>query len=71
MQNITEPDPEHNYVDEDGVEWQRYVASYEANGEHWSIQFWARDMEDADEHILGMLESMTLDGQVLSAGRLN
>ena len=63
---MQEPDEEHILHGEGGLTYYRFVASYEKDGESWTMTFWATDMLDAEEHVLSMVDTMQLDGQLLS-----
>ncbi len=49
---------------------KRFLASYQHGGDHWSLEFYAKDMTDAKWKVENIRQSLTLDGEVAITIRL-
>jgi len=60
------PDSDCVRRDDDGRELGLYALSYSMGRSTWSLEVWAYSMEDADNRVAAIRESLTLLGQVHS-----
>lgn len=57
------PDADCVMVDDDGVTMYRYALEYSMGRSRWSAEIWAYSMEDAQNRVDAMRQSLVLLGQ--------
>lgn len=61
-----EPDPKFIRKDDYGRPLYKFALSYRFDGRQWAAHVWAYSWEDAEQRVIGMRQSLTVDGQIFS-----
>lgn len=58
------PSSSHRFLDENGVEWFKFMLQYSFGESMWVFEIWAQDLADAEMRLNAIRETATVDGQI-------